>query len=94
MTLMQDGTVLIVGGIDTPTAAEISRPSGRCVHADCVHTDLAQPGTGISSPNSGADIYDPQTRSFTQAGAMQISRALHTATLLGDGRVLICFQAA
>lgn len=26
MTLMQDGTVLIVGGIDTPTAAEIYDP--------------------------------------------------------------------
>ena len=44
---------------------------------------------GAGDSSSGADIYDPATRTFTAAGPMNQNRNNHTATLLGDGRVLI-----
>jgi len=49
-------------------------PSGRCEFA----------GTSAS-----AELYDPYTETFSPAGEMAVSRADHTATVLGDGRVLI-----
>jgi len=51
-------------------------------------------GCGTSWDNScmigvGADLYDPKTNSWSKANAMLVSRLLHAATRLLDGRVLV-----
>lgn len=45
--------------------------------------------TGDENSLSGAEIFDPATKTFSSAGKMSVSRVSHSATLLPDGRVLI-----
>lgn len=46
-------------------------------------------GAANATPISGADLYNPATNSW-QTADMTTARALHSATVLADGRVLVC----
>lgn len=59
-------------------------PDGRVLIAGGTTPDL--PDTDISSL---VEVFDPATRQFTVLGAMLRPRSSHTATLLGDGTVLL-----
>jgi hypothetical protein len=47
------------------------------------------PGPNAQPVLNTAEIYDPATRSWTPTGTMTERRALHSAALLPDGRVLV-----
>jgi hypothetical protein len=78
-TLLNDGRVLVAGGMNwTPV-------------------QTPQPVPGCPSPNfcfvlsalASAEIFDTAKGAFTLTGEMSATRVYHTATLLGDGRVLV-----
>jgi Tol biopolymer transport system component len=81
-TLLADGRVLMAGGITGP------RPVAS------VSVVLASYRTAILADTSSnvlasAELYDPATGTFSRTGSMNDFRDSHTATLLGDGRVLV-----
>ncbi|MCI0341474.1 MAG: IPT/TIG domain-containing protein [Planctomycetales bacterium] len=45
--------------------------------------------TGILTASATAEIYDPVSRTWTATVPLAIARANHTATVLGDGRILV-----
>ena len=51
--------------------------------------DLANLGNGAVATLASAEFYDPNTSSWIDAATMDTQRALHTATLLPDGSVLV-----
>ena len=101
--LLQDGRVLIMGTQLYP--AEIYDPQSErfSILADTpalgrgVTTTILSTGAILATDGGGnAGILDPDTWEFTSTGRMITPRSGHTATLIGDGRVLIAggFNAA
>jgi Tol biopolymer transport system component len=78
-TLLADGRVLITGG--NTQSASGSLP--------VVLASYRLAETAASSTLASAEIYDPATGTFSPTGSMRFFRNGHTATLLGDGRVLV-----
>ena len=123
-TLLQDGTVLLAGGIPvddaTPSITVLNEaerynpvtgaftPVGTMTQARTGHaaTLLASGKALITGGNAAwsdtldttplpatatAELWDPATGQFTTlAHPMSVARRNHTATLLGNGQVLIC----
>jgi hypothetical protein len=50
---------------------------------------LASDGQGDLTETAVAELYNPSLGTFSQTGSLRYARALHTATLLGSGQVLI-----
>jgi hypothetical protein len=80
-TVLPNGKVLVAGGGVGSIAG-----SG---------TDLnIAPQQVLVSLSSTAELFDPQTETFTPTGTMSSPRSSHTATLLPDGTVLLCGGAS
>lgn len=75
-TLLNDGRVLVVGGMNW-TVLPVS---------DCLP---GVSGCAVLRALASAEIFDPATGTFTSTGKMSVARVFHTATLLGNGKVLV-----
>jgi galactose oxidase-like protein/WD40 repeat protein len=77
-TRLGDGRVLLVGGLSGPAATT----AGGIVLASYETADV---DTFLET----AEVYDPNTRTFSTTGRTTTPHRGHTATLLADGRVLV-----
>ena len=77
-TLLNDGRVLIAGGLSgaPPTTSS----------AILASFETAESSASVLAT---AEVFDPATGTFTTTGSMSTFRDHHTATLLTDGRVLV-----
>jgi large repetitive protein len=80
-TLLQNGNVLIAGGV---TAIESGGPTGGSIVSSA---ELFNPGTGVFTSTAGF-CFEPSSSPVAK-GCMNSDRAGHTATLLGSGKVLL-----
>ena len=64
-------------------------PDGRVLVAGGFRSLAGAGFLAHGDPLASAELYDPARRTWTPTGRLGTARALHTATLLGDGRVLV-----
>jgi len=105
---LPSGTVLVVGGMNTSTAADLSTelydpatghwwagPPTLFAHPDAPAGIVLSDGRILVSGGRygfdvrrEAEIFNPNTYTWSSAGLMTVGRAGHTLSLLSDGRVL------
>lgn len=83
---MQVGSFSPVGALQSGRTAHTATalPDGRVLVIGGIGG-----GEGQARPLATAELWDPGARSFRPAGVLHHARAWHSATLLGDGRVLV-----
>ncbi|MHC4378809.1 MAG: Kelch repeat-containing protein [Planctomycetota bacterium] len=68
-TLLDDGRVLLFGGINGVIFSAFGSP--------------------LPGNTNTADVFDPASDAFSDAGSVPVARSFHAASKLGDGRVLV-----
>ncbi len=105
MTLLKDGSVLVIGGTAGGSPIERYVPSLRAfvtvAGTDLVRSEhttnrledgtvLIAGGTGLSGAAlADALLFDPLSEQFEPTGLLSVGRAGHTSTMLPDGSVLL-----
>jgi hypothetical protein len=81
------GSVVAIAQLVVPRAAHTATRllDGRVLVAG----GCSRQGCGGNDEAARSELFDPLTDTFSAGAAMTVPRAGHTATLLGDGRVLI-----
>lgn len=74
-TLLASGKILVVGG-----QTDLSRGG---------NVRFVSAGQAAVAPSSSAELFDPQTNSWSPVASLATERAEHTTTLLPDGQVLV-----
>ncbi len=104
-TLLDDGRVIVVGGLRESThSAELydpgtarwqrlpGMPDARSDHTATRLPDgrmLVAGGFGAATAPASSDLYDPRTQRFTAGPPLRTPRGHHTATALANGDVLL-----
>ena len=102
-TLLSNGKVLVVGGVDAannavppqlfdPTTGAFSAAGTMNVTRERSTATLLTNGKVLiagGDANGTAELYDPASNTFTPTGSMTKARSLQYATLLNNGQVLI-----
>src|ERR1017187_1113484 len=97
------GTGGTAGATATGTLVQgVFKPTGSMAVARYAHTatllgngrvlvagGFLDTGPGNYYAIASAELYDPATAMFAATGSMSVARVYHTATMLGDGRVLL-----
>ena len=73
-TLLNDGRVLVAGGMHWAWIPDCPQSMPACFQLNAL---------------ASAEIFDPAKGAFTSTGEMSVVRVFHTATLLGNGKVLV-----
>jgi hypothetical protein len=77
-TLLPNGSVLVAGGFGPPNqipAGCATTPSSTC--------------TIFDTPTNAAELFDPATGQWSNTGSLNAAHAIHTASVLLDGNVLV-----
>src|SRR5215813_200255 len=104
VTLLQDGRVLVVAGVDNlgviasaelyDPATDTWSPAGSISVARYRHTATLLPNgkvfvTGSCCSSASTELYDPATDTWSPAASMSIPRNASIASLLASGKVLV-----
>jgi M6 family metalloprotease-like protein len=97
--VLDDGSVLVVGGgpppevFDSDTGRWLAIPPGSGVFGYASAKKLLDGRVLVTGSTPGdpvnAEIYDPASGVWTEAGRMSFDRVMHSTVVLADGRVLV-----
>ncbi len=99
-TLLANGKVLAVGGLDFPNfytnSAELYDSAtgtwsntGNLISARDAGTATLLPNGRVLIVGDGAELYDPASGTWSNTATLNTRRRFHTATLLPNGKVLV-----
>ena len=75
--------------LDGPACKPASNGTGRSALPSWCHRVLVVGGVGDAGSLASAELFDPKTATWAATGSLALKRFGHTATLLGDGTVLV-----